>query len=144
MTFEQKGDVRCYVTPDGIEINVENGLAEMAWFESAINLCLAGGNMEDAANPSTASKEWMGNEDEEPENRFRSRFMHMLNGRPMSSQLIRDLGEAASLDIIDGFGSYINSASCVANIDGLDKITLKSKLEMKDGKNVEFLSEFYK
>lgn len=144
MSFTQLGDVRAYITPDGIEINIENGYTEMGWFESAINLCLVGGNMDDNATPATDKKQWMGNEDEDTAYRFRSRFLHLLNGRPITSQLLRDLGEAAGLDIVDGFGDYLDSVTCDVSIDGLNKITVYSVLKMNDGESVSVENVFYK
>lgn len=144
MSFEQRGDALCYITPDGIEINIQDGLTEMGWFESAINLCLTAGNMKDDVTPSTKKYEYMGNEDEETAYRFRSRFLSMLNGRPLSSQLIKDLAVAASLDLVEGFGDYIETATCNVSIDTVDSVTVTSLIEMADGRTFTAENRFYK
>lgn len=144
MSFEQRGDVLCYITPDGIEVNFENGLIEMGWIESHINMCLCGGNKDDNVTPDTEKYEWMGNEDEEPAYRFRSRFISMFHGRPINSQLAYDLAGAAALDIADGSGDELDSVVCNVSIDSSTKITLKSNMRFKDGTTVSAENEFYK
>lgn len=144
MSFTQNGDVLCYITPDGIEINIENGLTEMGWWESAINLCLCGGSIGDNVTPDTKKYEWVGNEDEEPENSFRSRFISLFHGRPITSQLAVDLAGAASLDLVDGFGAYVKDVVCSVSIDNSEKITLSCEILVVDGKTISTQNEFYK
>lgn len=143
MTFQQKGDALFYITPNGGEINISNGLTKMGWWESHINLCLCGGNMADTATPDTDHLQWMGNEDEETAYKFRSRFLSMLNGRPITSQLVRELGEAAALDIVEGSGDKVQSVICDVSIDESGKITVQSNISMADGSVVSVENEFY-
>lgn len=145
MNTLQRGDVLATFLPDGIEINVENGLTEMTMaMESAVGLCLSGGNKDDNSTPSTDHLQWMGNEDEEPENQFRSRFQSLLNGRPLSSQLVKEMSEAAALDIVDGFPGYIKTATSKVAIDAQNKITVLSRVEAVDGKFYVLENEIYK
>lgn len=145
MNTLQRGDVLAFFVPDGIEINVENGITEMTTaMESATGLCLSGGNKDDNATPATENLQWMGNEDEEPENKFRSRFQALLSGRPISSQLVKELSEAAALDIVDGFPGYIKTATCAVSIDAQNKVTVSSIMEAIDGKFYDVKNEIYK
>jgi hypothetical protein len=140
-TLNQIGDVLFYQTLDGGEMNIENGLSEMTVLESSVYLCLVGGNVEDDASPSGEKYQWSGNEDEPEEFRFRSRFLSLLNGRPITSQLIRDIGEAAALDIIDGHPGYISAVECSVSIDGHRKITVVSNITLASGDLVRIITE---
>ena len=140
-SYNQNGDVLFYQTLDGGEVNFENGLAEMTTLlETSIYLCLVGGNAEDDGTPAGKKYEWSGNEDEQNENRFRSRFQSLLNGNPITSQLIRDLGEAAALDILDGHPGLIDSVLSQVIIDDHRKITVKSYIILANSQEVEILT----
>lgn len=146
MSLIQRGDILAGMTGDGIDINVIEGITEMtSAYESCALLCLMAGNMDDSNTADTKKNEWLGNEDEPEENRLRSRFLNLAtSGRPVSSGLINDLGEAAALDILDGFSSIgavaVNSS---ASIDSANKITVTSKIEMKDGNFIYVKNEVY-
>lgn len=145
MNTVQTGDILAIFSPDGIDMTVENGVTEMtALLSTAIGLCLTCGNKDDSVTPSTENLQYMGNEDEQPENKFRSRFLNMLNGRALSSQLVKDLSVAASLDIVDGLKGYVKTASCTVSIDANNKVTVSSKVEGIDGKFFYVESEIYK
>lgn len=146
MSLVQRGDILFYNTLDGGEIIVSNGVTEMTQaYEPAITICLGGGNVEDANTVETKKYEYMGNEDEPDENKLRSRFNSLINsGRPVTSQLIRDLGEAAALDILDCFASIgAKSVKSTVASDGKNKFTVYSKIEMSGGDYVETISEVF-
>lgn len=146
MSLVQRGDTLFYTTTDGGEIIVSDGLTDMTQaYESAITLCLGGGNIEDANTVETKKYEWMGNEDEIDEYRLRSRFNNIISsGRAITSQLIRDLGEAASLDIMDCFsGIGAQSATSQVAIAGKNKMTLSTRIEMANGDFVDVQNEVF-
>ena len=137
MSLVQQGDTLLFLTADGAEISVIDGVTEMTqMMESAALLCLMGGNRDDDATSAGKKYEWMGNEDEDEENQFRSRFQNKLQGRAITSQLLKDLGEAAALDILNGFAGLIESVKSNVTIDEHRKLTVTSQIEMIGGKIV--------
>lgn len=132
--LNQQGDMRFYCTTDGGELYFEGGLVESTVIESAVYLCLMGGNMEDEMTIDTKKYQWMGNEDEEPQNQFRSRFQALIYGRPITSELINTLGEAAALDILDGFNGYADKVECQVKANSKNNFTVTSKITAIDGK----------
>ena len=140
-SYNQQGDIHFYQTLDGGEVNFENGLIEMTrMLESSVYLCLVGGNAEDDGTPSGKKYEWSGNEDEPDDKRFRSRFQALLNGKPITSQLIRDLGEAAALDIIDGHPGIVESVLSQVLIDGHRKLNIISYIILANSQEVEIMT----
>lgn len=137
MTLKQAGDALFFSTPDGGEINVEDGVTEMTeLLESSVFLCLAGGNREDNVTPSTEKLQWMGNEDEEDKDKFRSRTGALIHGRPLTSALIKEVGESAALDILDGLGNLIKSVASVARIINNKRLDVISNIELFSGEAV--------
>ena len=119
MSFDptQKGDVKFYLEPDGGEMVIENGIAEMSSdLENMFLLCLLGGNYDDAATPDTAHLQWLGNEDVAGQQQYRSRFLHTLRAIPLNSTAIKTIREAASTDIALGFGDLLESVSVSVQI----------------------------
>ena len=146
MSLTQKGDVLFTHTPDGGEMSVIDGITEMTVaMESAAQLCLTGGNKDDYNTADTEKNQWMGNEDEEPQYRFRSRFNSLLySGRPITSQLIRDMGEAAALDILDGFAGYLNTVTSQVTVTAKNHFTVESTIETVEGKFIDIQNEIFR
>lgn len=146
MSLIQRGDALFFTTTDGGEINVTNGVTEMTQaYESAVTLCLGGGNIDDANTVETKKYEWMGNEDEIEEYKLRSRFNNILaSGRAITSQFIRDLGEAAALDILECFsGVGATAVNSTVAITGKNKLEVYSQIEMRNGDFEEVKNEVF-
>lgn len=138
MNTSQQGDVLFYMTPDGGELNVENGITEMtAIWDSFILMCLMGGNRHDNGTATTEKLQYMGNEDEEPENQLRSRFQALLYGRPMTSALARELGEAAALDVADGMGEDAKNVLASVSILSNKRMSVNIDIELTSGETVK-------
>ncbi len=149
MSMVQRGDVLFCTATDGGEIIVSNGTTEMTRaYESAISLCLGGGNVEDGNIVETEKFQWMGNEDEPEENKLRSRFNYIINsGRSVTSQLVRDLGEAAALDILDCFSGIgaesVESTVSITQAEGKNKYTVSSRIAMRGGDFLDVMNEVF-
>ena len=97
-----QGDVLIYSTPDGGEVNFNDGIIEMTQgFESTVYLLLFGGNIADDGTKATEKLEWWGNklETNNPERKIHSRFQNMINGLPATPSNLKRLGEAAKQDL---------------------------------------------
>lgn len=134
MNTVQQGDVLFEMTPDGGEMNIEEGITEMSvLYDSFILTCLMGGNRHDDGTATTASKQYMGNEDEEPQNQLRSRFHALLYGRPMTSSLAKELGEAAALDVSDGMGEDAKNIIATVSILSNKRMSVSVDIELTSG-----------
>ena len=117
MNTYQDGDVLFLMTPDGGEMNIQDGLTEMtALWDSFVLIALMGSNREDDGTAATNKKQYMGNEDEEPQYQNRSRFHSMIYGKPITSETIKELGEAAALDINDALGGMSESVRASVSV----------------------------
>lgn len=91
--------VHIFQTPDGGEINVENGEPEQSsGLDSAVYLSLFGGNKEDDGAPN-GRQQWWGNDGEPPEQQYRARLQHFLRRLPPVPANLRRLESAAREDL---------------------------------------------
>ena len=107
-------DVRLYQTPDGGEINYENGRLELSDTpESAVYLSLFGGNAEDSASEADDRKQWWGNRVEEDSTRhLRSRTQNLVRGLPSNSANLRRLDDAVQADL-----AWLVTAGVMASVE---------------------------
>ena len=107
-------------------------------------MALCGGNRKDNGTPATKKFEWMGNEDELSENQLHSRFDYLLDGRPITSQLIRDMGEAAALDLLDCF-SAVGAKDIKAAVQETErnKMQVVASIEMNNGQFEHIRAEVF-
>lgn len=109
---EQQGDVYLFHTPDGGEIDVEQGVTEMRGsLETSAYLSLFGGNYDDAGEADT-TRTWWGNIGEAPANQYRSRFAYLLGSIPAIPANLRRLEDAARRDL-----AWLISSGAATDID---------------------------
>lgn len=135
--YDVMTDILLYDTLDGGDIKVEgNRLVRAEGLETAIYLCLFGGNLQDDGSESTSKLQWWGNYGEPVENQYRSRFQALLNGKPFTSALINQLTEAAisdimTMDVVKEVSVDISSP-VYKRLDIIIKVTLKNEEKYKD------------
>lgn len=96
------GDVLLISTVDGGDLNINDGITEMAGgFESAIYLSLFGGNFEDNGTDATESKTWWGNhlDADNPDRKLISRTQNILRGLPATPGNLKLVDQAIKLDL---------------------------------------------
>lgn len=109
---EQQGDVYLFHTPDGGEIDVEQGVTEMRGsLETSAYLSLFGGNYDDPGEADT-TRTWWGNIGEPPANQYRSRFAYLLGSIPAIPANLRRLEDAARRDL-----AWLISSGAATDID---------------------------
>ena len=98
--FDFEGDLLLYDTPDGGDIQIENGLfVSEKKFSTAVYLSLFGGNKDDPAKVKN-NKEWWGNLLNITKNeKLRSRFQNIIFGLPMTVKHIHEAEMAAAMDL---------------------------------------------
>jgi len=96
----QQGDIKLFQEPDGGNISIDQGIAEMSGgLETAVYLSLFGGNEDDACG-ADVSKSWWGNIGENQASRtYRSEFQYLLKSIPLTTGNLNDLKEAANRDL---------------------------------------------
>src|SRR6188768_987802 len=94
-------DVLFFQTPDGGEIQIQNGLVGTTdGPEVAAYLSLFGGNLDDSGQAADDSKQWWGNAGEkELANKYRSSFQNLLYAVPLISSNLQRFEEAALDDL---------------------------------------------
>lgn len=141
--IDQQGDLLVIVTPDGIDISVKNGVAEMTrTVANLATLCLIGGNQFDNATPETDHLQWMGNEDEEPENQYRSRFLSLLYGNSVNSSSLKALQDAAIFDLTNGLGDMIESVTVSIDLVNSTRVMVTCDLVMANELEQKIALEF--
>jgi hypothetical protein len=135
----QAGDVLMLSTPDGGDINVENGIIEMTeLYETMATLELLGGNDDDDGSESTEKLQWWGNEDEPKERKYRSKFQALLNGTPITSQKLVDLQAAAEeqLDALFVGGGFAESVSVEVALPSNKRVEVRALIKLLSGETV--------
>ena len=97
-----KGDVLLYDTNDGgeIQLNDDNLIANDTGFDTAIYLCLEGGNKKDNGTEATKKYEYWGNKLEtDPQFNLTSRTQFILEGLPATPNNLNRVKEAAKQDL---------------------------------------------
>jgi hypothetical protein len=102
------------------------------YLETAVYLCLFGGNFDDDNSRSTYNKQWWGNFGEGSELSYRGRLQSLLIGRPLTSASIAPIEEAAAADIMDGLSSVLSSVDVSASLS-LKRVDLTIAAWLKDG-----------
>jgi phage gp46-like protein len=125
----QQGDVALRHTPDGGEINVENGTVEMSGgLETAAYLSLFGGNEDDDGRDKSPLA-WWGNVGEEVDKQHRSRTQYLLRSIPAIPANLRRIEDAAKSDL-DWFISSkaASSVTVVATMPALNTVKLTVRI----------------
>lgn len=115
-----KGDVLFIDTPDGGNIQIENGLVlDDRGFQTAVYLSLFGGNFDDPV-VIESNKSWWGNLIGDKETELRSQFQNIICSLPLTTKNIRVAEDAAKQDltwVIDnGIGDEITVTGSIENI----------------------------
>jgi hypothetical protein len=144
MNTIQQGDVLLFDTPDGGEMNIENGVTEMTQGpETMLYLCLVGGNKEDNGTADTDAESWMGNEDEEPQSQYRSRFHHwLMKGLPMTGDNLKEGRDAATEDTTTAFGDLAKSVNVTVQAISQRRVLVTSSVILVDGTDYSKTMEF--
>lgn len=129
----QQGDVLLYQGDDGGEINVENGITEMTQlYDTFIYLILCGSNEDDNNTSETEREQYCGNEDEPAENKLRGKLNYLLKNRPINSETIREIRDAAADDITSGFGAMLKSVIVTVTLITTRHIELLNEIMLVD------------
>lgn len=142
----QAGDVLMFHQEDRGEIIEDGGFIQMTdGYETMAYLSLFGGNEKDDGSEATARLQWWGNEDEEPENQYRSRFQALVaSGRPVTSEFVTELAAAAEKDLGDDFvaGGFASAVKILSiRLVNPKRIALSVKIEMLEGTALPFMIE---
>jgi len=106
-------------------LKITNGL------DTAIYLCLFGGNLDDDGSTASDKLQWWGNDGEPDDRRFRSRFHGLLMGQPFSSALRLRLEEAAKYDIKAGI-PYVSSVDVDISMS-VKRLDAEIRVYLRDG-----------
>lgn len=129
-----------YNTNDGGNLSITNGVFDQAKaVETSVYNCLFGGNIADNWTTSTEKLQWWGNYGEKDENRYRSSFQSLLDGRPMTSGLVGELEKAAKSDIKRGLGSMVADVKCYVSFTN-KRVNVSVEVLLSDG--VKQMMEF--
>jgi hypothetical protein len=134
MNTVQQGDVLIYQSIDNGNMNIEDGITEMTQsVESMIYLALVGGNQEDNNTPATDHLQWMGNEDEEPQFQYRSKFQAWItSGKPITSGTLKEGRDAATDDITSAFGDMLKAVICNVQAKSQRHVSVYSDIVLSD------------
>lgn len=97
-----KGDVLLYDTLDGgeIQLNDDNTIENDTGFDTAIYLCLEGGNKLDNGTEATQKYEYWGNKlESDPQYKLTSRTQYIIEGYPVTPNNLNRVKEAAKQDL---------------------------------------------
>jgi hypothetical protein len=132
----QTGDVLLICTEEGFDMVIEDGIVETTEGpETMGKLSLVGGNQDDDGSEATEKKQWWGNEGEPKERKLRSRFHSLLNGTPMTSATVKDLGGAAmeqlEADFIDG--GYAEAVGADVSLSTPKRVDVEAPITLFSG-----------
>jgi len=145
MNRNQAGDVLLFQGPDDGDIFVQDGITEMTQgFESMLYIILVGSNEDDDGSQSTEHLQWLGNEDEPPENQIRGKFHKRLNGSPITSGTLKDLQADAVDDITAGFGDMIEGVDLTVQATSNKSVSVSGKIYFTNGVVETFGLELFK
>jgi phage gp46-like protein len=133
-------DVMLYQGPDGGEITVENGVAEMTTGPfTAMYLSLFGGNVDDGGTAADDAKQWWGNVDEPNlARRHRSRTQHVLTALPAITSNLKRVEEAAEADLAWMLEALASSVTATASIPARNRCRLHVEGMGRDGNPFAF------
>lgn len=122
----QEGNALLFHTVDGGELTIEDGLVEMGGgLESAVYLCLFGGNEDDDGREANKLGWWGNAAETNPARRYVSKTLNLLAGLPATSANLSRIEDAAKSDlevlITEGVAS---SVTVSARITGLNKVSI--------------------
>jgi phage gp46-like protein len=122
---------------------IEDGLTYMTQgYETMAYLCLFGGNEDDDVSESTAHLQWWGNEDEEPQYQYRSRFgAWVKSGEAITSQSLLDAQSFAQADLDEGFAGIADSIQVQIATINPKRVKLTAQINLPDGTSVPFEME---
>lgn len=118
-------DVLIFQSLDDGNIEIENGQITLSrTLESAVYLCLFGGNAEDSGGQNNELT-WWGNVDEQlPERKMVSRFQHLVDSIAIIPANLRRLEQAAKQDL-EPLAQYYESVEIVATIPQRNRVRLR-------------------
>lgn len=121
----QQGDVLLYQQNDGGDITVTDGLVQMSGgLETAVYLCLFGGNEQDDGRSDNPQQFW-GNHDEPLNNQQRSETQFLLNSLPPIPINLRRVEEAVKRDLQRLLDTgAVSSATASADLTAPQKIKI--------------------
>jgi phage gp46-like protein len=102
MSSEFQGDVLLYDTPDGgnIDLTDDNLVVNDTGFNTAIYLCLEGGNKLDNGTEATKKHQYWGNLlEDDPQYMLTSRMQYIIEGYPATPNNLNRVKEAAKQDL---------------------------------------------
>jgi len=120
----------------GVEL-VNGVLTLTAGFETAAQLSLFGGSVDDNASAATATKQWWGNLIEsDPVRMYRSRTQALLESLPATTGNLRALEAAAKFDL-DWFLSQniANSVTVAVTLTGVDRVAFAIEIQAEGVKH---------
>jgi len=129
--MRQQGDVLLTNTPDGGEINAEDGVIEMSGgLETAVYLSLFGGNREDRQRANDPMQWWGNFSEDSPASRYRSETQRILAGLPATSSNLLRVEDAVTRDlqpmIADG---VIRQVEVAASITGPKRVRIRVRID---------------
>lgn len=125
-TGEQQGDLYIYQTPDGADITIMNGVAEMdAGLRTSAYLALFGGNEQDDGISETPLQYWGNFIEDDPNEHLRSRTQYLLRGLPATSGNLVKIEEAAQQDL-----QYLIDIRAATSVTAVASMPAPKKLKL--------------
>ena len=137
----QDGDVNLIHQPDGGNILVENGVAEMAGgLGNAVYLSLFGGNDDDSGGANRTNSWWANLDELRPDRRYVSELQYLTGSIPALPVNLRRIEDAAYRDLQWIISAGIAASVVVsASIPSLNVVTLGITIRTNgDDINFEF------
>jgi phage gp46-like protein len=125
-------DVYLFSTPDGGEIDANNGRLTMSdGLDTAVYLSLFGGNEDDSGSDGDARKQWWGNLSEtDPPRQYRSETQHLLKSLPLIPASLRRIEDAAKRDLAWMVPSPARAVDARATIPALNTVRLELAVDI--------------
>jgi phage gp46-like protein len=142
---DQQGDVSLKMTTDGGDVTVQNGLMLMGGgLETMANLCLFGGNADDAGGSDERLSHWMNLDITDPDERYRSEFQNIIQSLPATAQNLRRAEAAAERDLAVFLDKGIaESVEVEASLVGLNRVKLFVQIQANGSKiEQEFIANW--
>ncbi len=133
---DQQGDVNLKQTVDGGDVTVETGLMLMGGgLETMANLCLFGGNSDDAGGADERLSHWMNLDIDDPQEHYRSEFQNIIQSLPATSENLRRAEAAAARDLAVFVDKGVaESVDVEASLVGLNRVKLFVQIQANGSK----------
>lgn len=126
-TGQQQGDLYAYQTPDGADITITNGVAEMdGGLRTSAYMALFGGSEYDDGISENPYQYWGNFIEDDPNEHLRSRTQYLLRTLPAVSANLVKIEQAAEQDL-----QYLIDIGAASSVEAVATITGPKKLKLR-------------